>query len=379
MSVYGSTREKRDMVAFIETYDMLGSKYSIEDLEDGRPMEEHFMGGDARQRFSCWVGGCGIGQFDTLEEARTRIRDHVLREARKKRGDAILAQQASASVIKVLGAGYLSSLNGFREVTGVVCSQELGDAAVEEGDGNTVDNSSSSMFGVMAALRKTVLKRDRRIEGFEDAIKARRSWTRPPTSGSSTWPRVPSQSWRDEESYDSAVWHGLSSCAFLCRPNIGNSVWGFCQLDCWPILFRNNTQYYITNGCGSNFYVAARCVSRLCWGLLQNFGIDQMTNPLMLAEKVLKSAAKELCFEGSELEITLAQAVMDKHAEINRLREDVTEIPTLIRRERRRAESKLSAMRDVVEAAKLAAAQSRPRPAIIGLREALSRLEKTDG
>ncbi len=147
------------MVAFIETYDILGSRFSIEDLEDGRPMDEHFMGGDARWRFSCWRGGCGIGQYDTLEGARTRIRNYVLTAAAKRRREAVLSQQAAISVINALGTGPLSHLEKFREGGG-----EVDDTAEEKSSAAMIEDLRGAI-GELASLRKTVLR-------YESAIKA---------------------------------------------------------------------------------------------------------------------------------------------------------------------------------------------------------------
>lgn len=91
------------MVHHIEKYTIRGSSYGIEDREDGRHDADHFFPDDkTRKRFSCWVGGCGIGQFDTLEEARTKLIDHARFRAAGDKASAVRTVQECDHVLITL-------------------------------------------------------------------------------------------------------------------------------------------------------------------------------------------------------------------------------------------------------------------------------------
>jgi hypothetical protein len=51
---------------YIEEYKINGRVYGIEDNQDG---EVHYFT-EGKKRYNTWVGGCGIGSFDELEDAR---------------------------------------------------------------------------------------------------------------------------------------------------------------------------------------------------------------------------------------------------------------------------------------------------------------------
>jgi len=65
------------MSCYIETFVIDGTTYGIEDYKDGRPPEDHFMADRAKKRYKCWKGGCGVGDRDTLEQARKLIYDYA--------------------------------------------------------------------------------------------------------------------------------------------------------------------------------------------------------------------------------------------------------------------------------------------------------------
>jgi hypothetical protein len=76
-------------VPYIETFQIAGVTYGVEDFQDGRPAEEHFMSKNQRpsHRYKPWANGCGIAQgFATLDEARMSIYAH----AKKRVGDRYL-------------------------------------------------------------------------------------------------------------------------------------------------------------------------------------------------------------------------------------------------------------------------------------------------
>lgn len=56
----------------------------IEDLEDGRPASDHFMPDLQQHRFHMWWNGGGIGNADTLEEAREFCLGYATRRLKTK-------------------------------------------------------------------------------------------------------------------------------------------------------------------------------------------------------------------------------------------------------------------------------------------------------
>jgi hypothetical protein len=58
-------------VTYLETFRIRGlPTLGIEDYEQPG---EHFMPNSDHKRYQLWSGGCGIGQADTLEEARNKV------------------------------------------------------------------------------------------------------------------------------------------------------------------------------------------------------------------------------------------------------------------------------------------------------------------
>lgn len=73
------------MVDYVQTFVVEGRRYGIEDHEaPGAHFFPHKYASGERKRFTCWVGGSGIGQYDTLEEARLAMGNHIRREYREK-------------------------------------------------------------------------------------------------------------------------------------------------------------------------------------------------------------------------------------------------------------------------------------------------------
>lgn len=67
-----------------EQFNIGGRTFGIEDYEDGQPASEHFFAHKDHKRFRLWVGGCGIGQTDTIETARSLIHTYAVSEASAK-------------------------------------------------------------------------------------------------------------------------------------------------------------------------------------------------------------------------------------------------------------------------------------------------------
>ena len=62
----------------------------IEDLEDGRPRKEHFMGGDQwTGRYMIWKGGSGGNGGYTIEEARDRLRRRITADMQVQQNHAL--------------------------------------------------------------------------------------------------------------------------------------------------------------------------------------------------------------------------------------------------------------------------------------------------
>lgn len=74
-----------------------GTFYGIEDYQDGQPAKEHFFADKATKRYYLWVGGCGFGVADTLEEARGMVRDYMRSRVltKMKKAEALLAMNSA--------------------------------------------------------------------------------------------------------------------------------------------------------------------------------------------------------------------------------------------------------------------------------------------
>jgi hypothetical protein len=68
-------------VDYIETFKILYNTFGIEDHKDGKGKDKHFFHEDfilgKRKRFEDWRSGCGIGEFDTLEQAKKHLLAYV--------------------------------------------------------------------------------------------------------------------------------------------------------------------------------------------------------------------------------------------------------------------------------------------------------------
>jgi hypothetical protein len=60
-----------DIITYLESYLIPGlGELNIEDYNQSG---DHFMPEKKHKRFQCWSGGCGIGQYDTLDVARQNL------------------------------------------------------------------------------------------------------------------------------------------------------------------------------------------------------------------------------------------------------------------------------------------------------------------
>jgi hypothetical protein len=59
------------MIPYVEEYKIANMRFGIEDYKQKR--KGHFMPDLPHKRYHCWVNGGGIGQADTLQEARQII------------------------------------------------------------------------------------------------------------------------------------------------------------------------------------------------------------------------------------------------------------------------------------------------------------------
>ncbi len=92
-----SNNEKDSTARYLETFLVCGERAGIEDFEDGQPLGDHFFGGKHNQgkRYSCWVGGCGIGPAATLEEARERLFNYF----RARLGDELTKLKSRTALV----------------------------------------------------------------------------------------------------------------------------------------------------------------------------------------------------------------------------------------------------------------------------------------
>lgn len=98
----------------LETYKVANMELSIEDYKQKLPKgESHFFADRPHKRYHCWVNGGGLGQADTLEEARKVLFDWAtarLNEAiYKLNEDLFIRLQA-----KHLLADSIENLQGFK-------------------------------------------------------------------------------------------------------------------------------------------------------------------------------------------------------------------------------------------------------------------------
>lgn len=93
-------------VHYIETYEIDGHRYGIEDQGDGRPAEEHFFHYKyrfgARLRFTVWCGGRSVGERETLTEARTLVHVYAFRAAVKELDANLARAEATQLVVTAL-------------------------------------------------------------------------------------------------------------------------------------------------------------------------------------------------------------------------------------------------------------------------------------
>lgn len=76
-AAYSSKPQRGEkMVDYIETFKIDGMVYGIEDLT---APGDHFIHTEPYSRYQLWRGGCGIGNADTIAEARTQIHEYAKR------------------------------------------------------------------------------------------------------------------------------------------------------------------------------------------------------------------------------------------------------------------------------------------------------------
>lgn len=80
---------------YAETYVINGRTYGIEDYSQPG---DHFFPEKPHKRFKLWAGGCGIGDHDSLDEARKMLHayaySHVNAEYHGHQERAVSAQRA---------------------------------------------------------------------------------------------------------------------------------------------------------------------------------------------------------------------------------------------------------------------------------------------
>jgi hypothetical protein len=89
-----------------EEFKVLDYSYGIEDFKS--PGEHFFdgltgIGGKPLPRFMLWTGGCVIGHFEDLKEAREYLFDYIRMEFRRKRAEAKAAFDRSNKILEKLG------------------------------------------------------------------------------------------------------------------------------------------------------------------------------------------------------------------------------------------------------------------------------------
>ena len=63
-------------VPYIEDYTIANMHLGIEDYK--QPSKHHFFPRLSHKRFSCWAGGGGLGESDTIEGARQILFDYAI-------------------------------------------------------------------------------------------------------------------------------------------------------------------------------------------------------------------------------------------------------------------------------------------------------------
>lgn len=98
-------------VAYVETFEVDGRTYGIEDYEDGRPMRDHFFPEKYQKgnyhRFRLWAGGCGLGPergHKTMEGARRALHAYITQQLADKRSELDDQLRGVDRCIKGLGA-----------------------------------------------------------------------------------------------------------------------------------------------------------------------------------------------------------------------------------------------------------------------------------
>ncbi len=98
---------------YIESYRIDDNRYDIEDYDDGQDPKIHFMAMYPHKRFRLWMNGAGLGQADTIEQARKNLFDLICRMEK----DALTAYRKVVKVreraIRKLGST-VSNLQKFR-------------------------------------------------------------------------------------------------------------------------------------------------------------------------------------------------------------------------------------------------------------------------
>lgn len=72
------------MSAKIERFELMGSRFGIEDYQDGRPPSEHFFASDTKDRYRLWADGCSIGTTNVLTRARSDLRIYATARVHEK-------------------------------------------------------------------------------------------------------------------------------------------------------------------------------------------------------------------------------------------------------------------------------------------------------
>jgi hypothetical protein len=87
------------MTRYAETFNINRRVYGIERLADGR--------------LRCWVGGCGIGVADSMDEARQILHGYAISEATALVGSATEQLTRAREALVLLGADHFN-LGRFR-------------------------------------------------------------------------------------------------------------------------------------------------------------------------------------------------------------------------------------------------------------------------
>jgi hypothetical protein len=95
------------MSRYIEQFRIDDQTYGIEDYQDGRPMDEHFMGHNYKKgkdtRYHLWRNGCGFGRATTLKRARQLVFDFAKENLISKRNKARSEFDRADTILDALG------------------------------------------------------------------------------------------------------------------------------------------------------------------------------------------------------------------------------------------------------------------------------------